>query len=71
MWPYLLRPILWFIQWWAGLPPWLRIGIPAGLLGVSLVFLLFGRVWFIGWILGAILLACSGRSDPEKRGCHF
>ena len=70
-WVYLLRPIRWFIDWWAGLDPWLRIGIPIVLLGVSLVFLLFGRIFFLGWILGGLLLLFSGKSDAEKKGYHF
>lgn len=71
MWIYFMRPVRWFIEWWAGLDWWLRLGVPVALLAVSLVFLVFGQVLVIGWVLGTILLLCSGKSESEKKGYHF
>jgi hypothetical protein len=71
MFAYLLRPILWFVGWWSGLDPWLRLGVPLVLLGVSAVLLIFHRFFVVGWALGVVLLLCSGRSEAEKKGYHF
>jgi len=65
---FLLR---WFIDWWAGLSGWLRIGVPLLLLAVSGVALLFNYILIPGWVLGGLLLLFCGRSDAEKKGYHF
>ncbi len=47
MWGYMLQPMRVFIEWWAGLNWVFRIAIPVVLLGISLIFLLFGRFFIL------------------------
>ncbi|NLW49946.1 MAG: hypothetical protein GXY85_03770 [Candidatus Brocadiaceae bacterium] len=71
MFTYMLRPVLGFIEWWSGLTPWFRLGVPVALLALSGILLAFGYVFVVGWGLGIVLLLFSGRSDAEKKGYHF
>ena len=64
----LFRPV---IEWWAGLTPWLRIGIPLALIGASTILFFLEIVFFWGWLLGIVLLLFSERSESEKKGYHF
>lgn len=57
-------------EWWAGLRPWVRFSVAGVLLLLSTAFLLFGRVWIWGWVVGTVLLAFSFPSQAEKRGYH-
>jgi hypothetical protein len=60
----------WFIEWWAGLPPWLRFGVAGIFLMISTVILLFGRIWIWGWVIGAVLLVFSFPNKAQRRGYH-
>jgi len=71
MFSHLLAPIRLFIEWWSGLHPSARLGLPLGLLGFSGVMRVQCRVFIIGWVVGVLLLLCSGKSDAEKKGCRF
>ncbi len=59
------------IEWWAGLPMWLRVGVALLFLGLSTVLWFLGRFWPWGWAVGGILLLMSGKSSSEKSGYNF
>jgi hypothetical protein len=55
---------MWLIEFWTGLPMWLRLLVPLGLLGASTIMWLDGWIWPYGWIVGSVLLvACI----PDKK----
>jgi len=61
-----------FIQWWYGLPLWLRLGIALLLILIStLLWFCADRFWPWGWAMGVILLLFSGPSSSEKKGYRF
>jgi len=66
---YFIRP---FAEWWAGLDWKFRLGLPLCFLCASTALWLFADViWLWGWVMGALLLLVSGRSQAEKKGYHF
>jgi hypothetical protein len=56
------------IEWWAGLPWWLRLGVACLFILVSTIALLAGRVWIWGWAIGIALLIFSFPSKSERKG---
>ena len=60
-----------FMEWWAGLSPWLRLGIPAVLILVSTLLLVADVFWPWGWAVGTVLLLFSGPDDSERNGYNF
>ncbi len=61
-----MRGVWWLIQWWADCPKWWRYCIPCGLLGISGVMLLFGRLWLFGWVMGGIFLIGASLSGEDR-----
>jgi len=59
------------IDWWTGLPSWLRYGVALSLLAASTVLYFRGTWWPWGWGMGTVLLFFAGPSDSEKKGYHF
>lgn len=60
-----------FLDWWAGLSPWLRYGVAILFLLVSTAMFFAGRFWPWGWGLGTVLLLFAGKSESEKKGYNF
>ena len=58
------------IEWWAGLPWWLRFGVAGLFLLVSTALWFAGRFWPWGWVLGVVLLLFSFPSSNERKGYH-
>jgi hypothetical protein len=58
------------IEWWVGLPWWLRAGVAVAFLLVSTIFWLAGRFWPWGWAIGIVLLIFSFPSKSERKGYH-
>ncbi len=60
------------IDWFTGLPWWLRYGVAILLLLISTGLYFFAnRFWPWGWGVGGVMLLFAGRSDSEKKGYHF
>ena len=60
-----------FIEWWAGLPWWLRVGVAVPFLLLStILFFVFDRFWPWGWAIGIVLLIFSFPSKAQKKGYH-
>jgi len=62
-----------FFEWWAGLSPWIRLGV--ALLGVALSAVLWFFGYFFPWgiaagITGIILVLFSFPTRAEKKGYH-
>jgi hypothetical protein len=60
-----------FFEWYAGLSPWIRLGVAAFFLAISTILFLGGTFWPWGWAVGVVLLFFSGPSNSEKKGYHF
>ena len=59
------------LEWWAGLPWWLRYGVAVVFLLISTVLLIGGTFWPLGWAAGLVFLFFAGRSSSEKKGYRF
>jgi hypothetical protein len=58
-------------EWWAELPPLLRVGMALLMIAIGVVcFFAQTRGWTIG-LLGIVLLLFSGPSGPEKKGYRW
>jgi len=58
------------IQWWAGLSPWIRLGVALLFLLASTILWFCTIFWPWGWGLGLILLVFSFPSKAERKGYH-
>ena len=56
------------IEWWVGLPWWLRLAVALLFLLASTVLWLAGRFWPWGWGVGAVLLLFCFPSKLERKG---
>jgi hypothetical protein len=61
---------MWLFEWWAGLSPWLRLGVAGMFLLASTILWFMDRFWPWGWAVGGILLLFSFPSSAEKKGYH-
>ena len=53
------------IDFWLGLPQWLRFTLAILLLGISTYLYFEGTNWPWGWVLGAIFFAFAFMTDEE------
>jgi hypothetical protein len=58
------------IEWWTGLPWWLRVGVALLFLGLSTALWVADRFWPWGWAIGIALLIFSFPSKAERKGYH-
>ena len=58
-------------EWWASQSPWIRYEVAVVLLLISTGFLLAGRLWIWGWVVGGLMLLFGGPSDSERKGYKF
>lgn len=58
------------LQWWTGLPWWLRAGVGLFFLLVSTVLWFAGWFWPWGWVVGLVFLLFSFPSSSERKGYH-
>lgn len=59
------------VEWWGGLPWWLRLGVALlFLLASTVLWFGFDRFWPWGWVVGVVLLLFSFPNDAERRGYH-
>lgn len=58
------------IEWWTGLPWWLRVGVSLVFLLISTVIWFSGYFWPYGWAVGIVLLLFSFPSAGERKGYH-
>jgi hypothetical protein len=59
---------MWFVEWWAGLGTWPKVGVTLLLILGSTIFWLAGRFWHWSWVAGGVLLLFSFPNKVQKRG---
>ena len=47
------------MEWFSGLPGWLKYGLSLALLGVSTLLFFCGILWIWGWVAGGVLLVAA------------
>jgi hypothetical protein len=59
-----------FFEWYAGLSPWIRLGVAAFFLLVSTILWFCNVFWPWGWGVGGVCLLFAFPSKAEKKGYH-